>query len=126
MSTATKSRSKSSGTKSAAKSAAAPKRVVPKLRTQVTPLEDHVLILPDTVAGVSAGGIVLPNAGDEKPNRAIVCAVGTGRHEGGNLIPMALEPGMVVLFDAYAGTEIEMDEVKYKLLRASNVLAILG
>jgi chaperonin GroES len=102
-------------------------RVVPKLRTPITPLEDYVLLLPDVANTVSAGGIVLPNATeDEKPSRAIVCAVGPGKYDSGVFVVPSPRVADYVIFDPYAGTEYDIEGVKYKLVRATHISAVIG
>ena len=102
-------------------------RVVPKLRTPITPREDNVLLLPDVANTISAGGIVLPNATDEKPSRAIVCAVGPGLPVNSDpLASLGLKVGDYVIFDPYSGTEYDIEGVKYKITRATNITAVIG
>lgn len=122
--------------KPAAPKAAAPKsgvlrtvdgRVVPKLRTPIRPREDHVLLLPDVANTISSGGIVLPNASDEKPSRAIVCAVGPGLPTSSDpTAAIDLKVSDYVIFDPYAGTEYDIEGVKYKLVRATHITAVIG
>jgi len=72
----------------------------------------------------TAGGIVLPDAAKEKPQRGKVLAVGPGRLlDSGERCPVAISVGDEVLFAKYGGTEIEIDKKDVKILRESDILA---
>ncbi|MCQ2344376.1 MAG: co-chaperone GroES [Paludibacteraceae bacterium] len=86
-----------------------------------TPLADRVLIEPTAAETKTVGGIIIPDTAKEKPLRGTVMAVGRGTKDE----EMILKPGDVVLYGKYAGTEIELDNEKYLIMRQSDVLAIL-
>jgi chaperonin GroES len=88
------------------------------------PLDDRVVVQPLTAEEKTAGGIVLPDAAKEKPQRGKVVAVGPGRLlDSGDRNPIALAVGDEVLFAKYGGTEIEIDGKEVKILRESDILA---
>lgn len=88
----------------------------------IKPLFDRVLIEPTAAEEVTLGGIIIPDTAKEKPLKGKVVAVGEGTKDE----PMVLAVGNEVLFGKYAGTEIELDGVKYLIMRQSDVFAILG
>ena len=77
--------------------------------SKLRPLHDRVIVKRLEEERVSAGGIVIPDSATEKPTRGKVIAAGTGRIlEDGNVRPMSLKEGDVVLFGKYAGQEIKL------------------
>jgi chaperonin GroES len=88
------------------------------------PLDDRVVVEPLSAEEKTAGGIVLPDAAQEKSQRGKVIAVGPGRMlDGGKRSPVAVEIGDEVLFGKYGGTEIEVEGKDLKILRESDILA---
>jgi chaperonin GroES len=90
------------------------------------PLDDRVVVQPVEAEEKTAGGIVLPDAAKEKPQRGTVKAVGPGRLlETGERCPLSVAVGDQVLFSKYGGTDIEVDGKDVKILRESDILAKL-
>ncbi len=90
------------------------------------PLDDRVVVVPVTAEEKTAGGIVLPDAAKEKPQRGKVVAVGPGRLlDSGDRAPIGVVVGDEVLFSKYGGTEIEVGGDEVKILRESDILAKL-
>ena len=87
----------------------------------IKPLSDRVLIEPTAAEEVTLGGIIIPDSAKEKPLRGKVLAVGQGTKDE----EMVLKAGDEVLYGKYAGTEIEVDGVKYLMMRQSDVLAVV-
>ena len=87
----------------------------------VKPLSDRVLIEPVAAEEVTVGGIIIPDTAKEKPLRGTVKAVGNGTKDEA----MVVKEGDLVLYGKYAGTELEVDGVKYLMMRKSDILAIL-
>lgn len=77
----------------------------------------------------SSGGIILINEGTEQSLRtdiAKVVAVGDGRIlNNGNILPLKTKIGDKVLYNKYAGTEIELENKKYLILKETDILAIV-
>jgi len=91
---------------------------------QLKPLDDRVVLKPLEAEETTAGGIVLPDAAQEKPQRGKVVAVGPGRLlESGERCEIALSVGDEVLFGRYGGTDIEVEGEDVKILRESDILA---
>ena len=89
---------------------------------QIKPLADRVLVKPAPAETKTAGGVIIPDTAKEKPLQGEVLAVGNGTKDE----EMILKPGDTVLYGKYAGNEVELDGVKYMIMRQSDVLAILG
>ena len=91
------------------------------------PLDDRVVVRPLQAEEKTAGGIVLPDAAKEKPQRGKVVAVGPGRLlESGDRCAVSLVVGDEVLFGKYGGTDIEVEGEEVKILRESDILAKIG
>ena len=94
------------------------------MATTLKPLDDRVVVHPMDAEEMTAGGIVLPDAAKEKPQRGKVVAVGPGKLlESGERCAVSLVVGDEVLFGKYGGTEIEVDGVDVKILREGDILA---
>lgn len=88
------------------------------------PLDDRVVVEPMEAEETTAGGIVLPDAAKEKPQRGKVIAVGPGRLlDSGERCKIGVAVGDQVLFGKYGGTEIEVEGQEVKILRESDILA---
>ena len=93
----------------------------------LNPLDDRVVVEPVDAEETTAGGIELPDAAREKPQRGKIIATGPGRLlESGERAEMSLAVGDEVLFGKYGGTDIEVEGVEVKILRESDILAKLG
>lgn len=86
----------------------------------IQPLADRVLVLP-TAAEEKVGGIIIPDTAKEKPLRGKIVATGNGTKDE----EMVLKEGDEVLYGKYAGTELELDGIKYLIMRQSDVLAVI-
>ncbi len=88
------------------------------------PLDDRVVVEPLDAEETTAGGIVLPDAAQEKQQRGKVVAVGPGQLlDSGERCAVSVKVGDEVLFGKYGGTEIEIDGKDVKVLRESDILA---
>lgn len=93
----------------------------PKLKIQ--PLEDRVVIWPDEEGESMRGGLYIPDTAKEKPTQGEVVAVGPGRVEKGDRIPMDVNVGDKVLYGKYSGTNITVDGEEVVIVKASDILA---
>ncbi len=88
------------------------------------PYGDRVLIKPADREAVSAGGILLPDTVQEKPQEGKVVAVGPGRTaDDGKRIAMESKVGDLVVYSKYAGSEVKEEGEDYLLLRENDILA---
>lgn len=91
---------------------------------KINPLDDRVVVRANEAEETTAGGIVLPDAAQEKPQRGTVVAVGPGRLlDSGERSALSVEVGDEILFGKYGGTDIEVDGEEVKILRESDILA---
>jgi len=92
--------------------------------TTINPLDDRIVIEVLEAEEKTAGGIVLPDTAKEKPQRGKVTAVGSGRLlKNGKRAAIGLKVGDQILFGKYAGTEVTVNDIEFKILRENEVLA---
>lgn len=91
----------------------------------IKPLGDRVVIKRVEVEETTKSGIILTGAAKEKPQEALVVAVGPGKVENGNLIKMDVKAGDRVLFSKYSGNEIKLDGEELVILRQDDILGII-
>ena len=92
----------------------------------IQPLHDRIIIEAASKEDRTAGGIILPDSAQEKPQRGTVLAVGPGKRlDSGTLAPVDVKTGDTVLYGKYAGTEVSVGGKDYVILRAEDVLAVL-
>lgn len=88
------------------------------------PLEDRIIVEQDAAEEITAGGIVLPDSAQEKPQQGTVLAVGEGRLlDTGKRSDVPVTVGDVVIYGKYSGTDIEHNGREVKILRESDILA---
>ena len=97
-----------------------------KKKLGVRPLGDRVVVTPLEETETMRGGLYIPDTAKEKPQQGRVAAVGPGRYEKGERIPMELEVGQTVLYGKYSGTEVTVDDEQYLIIKESDVLAVIG
>ena len=90
------------------------------------PLEDRVVVKPTEEEETTASGLVIPDTATERPQEGEVVAVGPGRFEDGQRIPMDVTVGDKVIYSKYGGTEVKLDGEEYLILSARDVLAVRG
>ena len=95
-----------------------------KTAIKFKPLKDRVFVSYSEELEKTAGGIYIPDAAKEKPQRGTIVAVGPGKYaeQTGNLIPVKQQVGDVVLYGKYAGTEVSVDGEDYLIMRTSDIL----
>ena len=87
------------------------------------PLEDRVVVQANEAEQTTASGLVIPDTAKEKPQEGTVLAVGPGRIEKGERIPLDVAEGDVVIYSKYGGTEIKVGGEEYIILSARDILA---
>ncbi|MCI0492317.1 MAG: co-chaperone GroES [Planctomycetes bacterium] len=93
-------------------------------KIKLRPLDDRVVVQPLEAEEMTAGGIVLPDAAQEKPQRGKVVSVGPGKLlDSGNRGELSVSVGDEVIFGKYGGSEVEVNGEEYKILRESDILA---
>jgi len=90
------------------------------------PLHDRVVVKRIEADAKTAGGIIIPDTAQEKPQQGEVVAVGPGgRDESGKLIPIDVKPRDVILFGKWSGTEVKIDGVDYLIMKESDIMGVL-
>lgn len=93
----------------------------------IKPLADRVVVkMAEAEETKTTSGIVLTGSAKEKPQYADVVAVGPGGVVDGKEIKMEVEVGDKVILSQYAGTEVKVDGVEYKIVKQSDILAKLA
>lgn len=92
---------------------------------KLKPLCDKVVLEQKLEEQTTASGIVLPGGDKEKPMQGKVVAVGPGGMVDGNEVKMEVKVGQDVIYSKYSGSEVEIDKVKYVILKQSDILAIV-
>jgi chaperonin GroES len=93
------------------------------MAVNLTPLHDRVIIKRIEEKETVRGGIIIPDTAKEKPQEGEVVAVGPGKREKGELIPLDVKPGDRILFGKYSGTDIKIEDQEYLILREDEILA---
>jgi chaperonin GroES len=90
------------------------------------PIGDRVIVKVKEEEEKTVGGIVLASNAKQKPTEGEVVAVGEGnRNNAGELMPLAVKKGDVVLYDKYSGTDVKYEGEKYLVLHEKDILAIV-
>ncbi len=92
---------------------------------KLKPLGENVVVKQAEAEQVTASGIVLPDTAQEKPTKGTVIAVGEGKFEDGKRVPMDVKEGDTVIYSKYGGTDVKIEDIEYKILRASDIYAIV-
>ena len=92
----------------------------------VKPLGDRLLVEAVEEKETKKGGIIIPDSAKEKPQEAIIIALGTGKtDDNGKKVPFEVKKGDRVLVSKYGGTEIKLDGKEYKILNSDDILAVI-
>ncbi|HEX3908290.1 MAG TPA: co-chaperone GroES [Mycobacteriales bacterium] len=94
-------------------------------KTTIKPLEDRIVVSVQESEQTTASGIVIPDTAKEKPQEGLVLAVGPGRFENGERLPLDIAEGDTVIFSKYGGTEVKYGADEFLILSARDVLAVV-
>ena len=97
-----------------------------KKKVNISPLGDRVVVSALEEAEQMRGGLYIPDTAKEKPQQGTIVAVGPGRYEKGERVPMELEVGQTVLYGKYSGTEVTIDDQQYLIIKEPDILAVIG
>ncbi len=93
---------------------------------KLRPLDDRIVVKRLEAEEKTSGGIILPDAAKEKPQKGEVIAVGPGKLlDSGTRATPDVTPGDSVLFGKYSGTEVKVDGQEYLIMRENDILAKL-
>jgi len=89
------------------------------------PLGDNVVVKQAEAEQTTKSGFIIPDSAQEKPQKGTVIAVGEGKFEKGARVPVDVKVGDLVIYGKYGGTDVKIDDVEYKILKASDIYAVL-
>jgi chaperonin GroES len=92
---------------------------------KLKPLGDRVILKHQEPEEKTQSGIFLPDTAKEKPQTAVVVAVGPGKEEKGNKTEMQVKEGDKVIYSKYAGTEVKYGEEEYIIVGQNDIIAIV-
>jgi chaperonin GroES len=93
---------------------------------EIPTAHDRVVIERIEAEAKTAGGIIIPDTAQEKPQQGKVSAVGPGgRDESGKLVPIDVKVGDRILFGKWSGTEVKIDGVEYLIMKESDIMGVL-
>ena len=92
---------------------------------KLVPLGDRVVLKELKAEETTKSGIVLPGQAQEKPQQAEVIAVGPGGVVDGKEVSMQVKVGDKVIYSKYSGTEVEVEDEKYVVVKQNDILAVI-
>lgn len=92
---------------------------------KLVPLGDRVVLKQMVAEETTKSGIVLPGQAKEKPQQAEVIAVGPGGVVDGKEITMQVKVGDKVIYSKYSGTDVELEEEKFVVVKQNDILAVI-
>ena len=91
------------------------------------PLHDRVLVRRLESEEKTAGGIIIPDTAQEKPQEGQIVAVGSGsKSEDGKDTPLDLKAGDIVLFGKWSGTEVKIDGEELCIMKESDIMGVIN
>lgn len=88
---------------------------------KVKPLADRVLVKNDKAETKTAGGLIIPEAAQEKTQTATVVEVGPGTDD----VKITVKAGDRIMYDKYSGTQIKIDGEDHLILKMSDIIAVI-
>ena len=96
------------------------------MTVNITPLHDRVVVRRVEEDTKTAGGIIIPDSAQEKPQQGEIIAVGPGaRNEDGKIVPLDVKKGDKILFGKWSGTEVKIDGKDLLIMKESDIMGIL-
>jgi chaperonin GroES len=93
----------------------------------IKPLYDRVVVKPFEEQEVKKGGIIIPDTAKEKPMEGEIIEVGSGRvTEEGKKMALEVKKGDRILYGKYSGTEVNVGDTEYLIMRESDIFAIIN
>ncbi len=92
---------------------------------KLRPLGDRMILKYQEAEEKTQSGIILPGSAKEKPQEAVVVAVGDGTGCEGKGVQMQIQEGDRVIFSKYAGTEVKVEEEEYTIVSQKDIIAVV-
>ena len=91
------------------------------------PLEDRIVVRPNSAEATTASGLVIPDTAKEKPMQGQIIAVGSGaRGEDGKVVALDVKVGDRVLFGKWSGTEVKIDNEDLLIMKESDIIGVFA
>ncbi len=92
----------------------------------IRPLHDRVIVKRKEKETTSAGGIIIPDSGQETPSQGTIIAIGNGKVlENGEIRALEVKVGDTVLFGKYSGTEFKADGEEFLYMNESDIIGVI-
>ncbi|MAL62637.1 MAG: co-chaperone GroES [Alphaproteobacteria bacterium] len=92
----------------------------------IRPLHDRVLVEPLSAEEKTAGGIIIPDTAQEKPQEGKIVAVGNGaKGDDGKVQALDVKKGDKVLYGKWSGTEVKVDGKDLLIMKESDIMGII-
>src|SRR5438067_7662600 len=96
-------------------------------KTKFRPLHDRVVVKRIDAESKTAGGIIIPDTAQEKPQEGEIVSVGSGaRSEDGTVTPLDVKAGDRILFGKWSGSEVRLDGEDLLIMKEADILGIVG
>ena len=92
---------------------------------KLKPLADRLVVKPLEQESKTKSGIIIPDTAKEKSQKGKVISVGPGKFKNGELIPLTIKVGDVVLYKEYGGDEVKLDGEDVMILKEEDILAVI-
>lgn len=92
---------------------------------QLKPLGERVVLKQQEAEEKTQSGIILPDSAKEKPQTAVVIAVGPGNEKDGKKTEMQVKEGDRVIYSQYSGTDVKLEDEEYIIVNQSDIIAIV-
>ena len=92
---------------------------------QLKPLGERVVLKQQEAEEKTQSGIILPDSAKEKPQTAVVIAVGPGKEIDGKKTKMQVKEGDRVIYSQYSGTDVKLEDEEYIIVNQSDIIAIV-
>ena len=94
--------------------------------TKIRPLHDRVLVEALEAENKTAGGVIIPDTAQEKPQEGKIVAVGSGlRGDDGKIIKLDVKVGDKILYGKWSGTEVKLDGKDLLIMKESDIMGII-
>ena len=92
----------------------------------IRPLHDRVVVRRKEEETTTPGGLVLPGSAAENPVQGEILAAGKGKIlENGDVRPLDVKVGDIVLFGKYSGTEVKIDGEEVLVMREEDIVGVI-